>query len=91
MALLESRTDILIFDKILILRDTELFALVNETVLLNLFAGFRAAEPDPDTLTITSDSGFTLRVPSENLFEMMTGNPMMTERYLRLYVLNNHA
>ncbi len=89
--LLENRTDILLFDKILIIRDLELFALISETALLNLFTGIRPVGPDEETLTIRSDSGFDLRIPAISLYEMMTGDPVMTERYLRLYVLNNHA
>jgi hypothetical protein len=44
-----------------------------------------------DDMTITSETGYTLTIPGNKLFELLSGDPAMTERYLRLSFRNNHA
>ncbi len=87
----ESDKDMLMVEKVRLLKDCELFALANETVLLHLLEAARETGRNADDLVLQSDKGYKLRIPSEVLFEMMTGDPVMTERYIRLYVLNKNA
>ena len=72
----EKNKDLLIFEKIHLLKSMEIFAMENETLLLNLVSGVKDNE---------------FKIPNESLYEMMTGDPVMTDRYLRLYLLNKNA
>jgi hypothetical protein len=76
IALREKNQDLLIFERIQLLKNMEILALENETTLLNLASGMNNSE---------------FKIPNENLFELMTGDPVMTERYLRFYILNKNA
>ncbi len=72
----EKDKGLLIFEKIHQLKNMEILAMENETTLLNLASGVRNKE---------------FEIPNESLFELMTGDPVMSERYLRLYILNKNA
>ncbi len=97
---IESRmknANLLCFEKVLLLKNSEFFAPVTEQQLLNLIAGITGF-PEPSQVSeqqhagdmlITSGSGYTLHIPKENLFELMNGDPVMTERYLHLFYKNN--
>jgi hypothetical protein len=72
----EKNKDLLIFEKVQMLKNMEILAMENETTLLNLVSGVKNKE---------------FKIPNESLFELMTGDPVMTERYLRVYILNKNA
>jgi hypothetical protein len=99
----DKNTDLLIYEKILLIKNTEFFVPVHELDILNLVMGInetsdsqdmttqRVDEPLADAMVITSEKGYTIRIPTEKLFELMTGDPVMTERYLRLFLKNNNV
>jgi hypothetical protein len=96
----DKNTGLLIFEKIMLLKNIELFAPVHEMDILHLVAGIAEPEDIPVhprvesfdyPLEIQADNGYILHIPGEKILEMMTGDPVMTERYLRLYFNNNHA
>lgn len=99
----EKNRDRLIYEKILMLKNTDFFAPVNELHLLKLVVDTNepattveasshiAGEVKFDPMIITSDDGYTLRIPGERLFELMTDDPVMTARYLHLILNNNHV
>ena len=99
----EKNTDLLIFEKILLLKNTEFFAPVSEMQLLDLVLGINETangsqlkaetmnEPIPDAMVITSPSGNRVSIPGEKLYELMTGDPVMTERYLNLFIKTNNT
>jgi ATP:ADP antiporter, AAA family len=99
----EKNADLLIFEKVLILKNNEFFAPVDETQILDLIVGSheledtsdhdaqQANESLMDAMVITSEEGYSLHIPRERLYELMTGDPVMTERYLRLFFNNNNA
>ena len=92
----ETGSDLLIFEKMALLKNTEFFAPVNELNILNLIMSVQEPadtshaavqqvnKPQSDAIIITSAEGYTMRIPGEKLFELLTGDPVMTERYLRL-------
>ncbi|MCX6225506.1 MAG: hypothetical protein NTV01_12285 [Bacteroidia bacterium] len=99
----EENTDLLIFEKVKLLKNTEFFALVSDIQIINLVLSI--AEPAETTylsaeqinehqanvMMATSESGYTVIIPGEKLFEMMTGDPVLTERYIRLFIKNKNA
>ncbi len=99
----EKNADLLIYEKVCLLKSTEFFAPVHELQILNLVLdinehenkreanGLPLAEKHWDAMVITSDDGYTLSIPAEKLFELMTDDPIMTERYIRLTFNNNHV
>ena len=99
----EKNTDKLIYEKVCLLKSTEFFAPVHELQILNLVMdineyetrkevpGLPLAEKHWDAMTITSDDGYTMTIPTEKLFELMTDDPIMTERYIRLTFNNNQV
>jgi hypothetical protein len=99
----EKNMDRLIFEKIVLLKDTEFFAPVNEMHIIDMVMGInepkdisdlkakQVQEPQADAMIVTSKEGYAMRIPTEKLFEMMTGDPVMTERYFRLFFNNNNA
>ena len=48
-------------------------------------------EPIPDAMVITAPSGNMVSIPGEKLYELMTGDPVMTERYLNLFIKTNNT
>jgi hypothetical protein len=99
----EKNTDKLIYEKVCLLKSTEFFAPVHELQILNLVMdineyetkieapGLPLAEKHWDAMAITSDDGYTMTIPTEKLFELMTDDPIMTERYIRLTFNNNQV
>ena len=99
----DKNTDLLIYEKILLIKNTDFFIPVQELDILNLVMGIsetsdfqdmttqQVDEPLADAMVITSEKGYTIRIPTEKLFELMTGDPVMTERYLRLFLKNNNV
>ena len=96
--------DLLIFEKIALLKNTEFFSPVNEMQILYLLKGItdqvdqasdlnpnQVIEPLPDTMVINSATGYSIHIPKEKLFELMAGDPVMTERYLHIFLINNHV
>ncbi|MEI7500468.1 MAG: hypothetical protein WCK84_08445 [Bacteroidota bacterium] len=99
----EKNADLLIFEKIAKLKATEFFAPVNEIEILNLVISINESYDtsqsnlqhikgtDTDAMIVRSEEGYILRIPNENIYEMMTGDPVMTARYLKLFFNNNNA
>jgi hypothetical protein len=99
----ENNTGLLIFEKVKLLKNDELFALSSEIQLLNLILGIGEAtdsllseehqvvQPEADDLIVTSETGFTQIIPGDKLLELLSGDLAMTERYLRLFFRNNNA
>lgn len=99
----EKNTDLLLFEKVKLLKNNELFAFSNEMQILNLILGIGDAagsplsdehpvvQPQADDIIITSETGFTLTIPGNKLLELLSGDPAMTERYLRIFYRNNHS
>jgi len=99
----EKNADLLIYEKVGLLKTTEFFAPVHESQILNLVVSL--GEPDSSTssdikplrlanteaITVTSDGGHVFSIPYDKIFEMMTGNAVMTERFLHLIFNNNNA
>ena len=98
----DKHTDLLVFEKIVLLKETEFFAPVNEMHILNLVTGvdetagtshltLQQADESEDAMILPSENGYIMHIPRENLFEWMTGDPVLTERYLRLFLTGNNA
>lgn len=97
----EEKRVLLIFEKIVLLKNTEFFAPVDELQILPLIMDVEAPVntdnhhekvkdwQQDDIFQITSEEGPKIRIREEKLFEMMTGNPVMTERYIRVFLKNN--
>ena len=87
----------LLFHKALMLKNTELFSTIQDNDIANLLINLdgpaqpksaEAALPAKyrhDPITVTSDDGFTIKVPHERLFEIMTGDPALAGRYFRIF------
>ncbi len=96
---IENSSDLLIFEKVLMLKNVDFFTPVNEIRLINLITGLREpgdtsslpSRQTSDHLIISSEGGYTLYLPLEGIFELMAGDPVMTERYIHLYYKNNPA
>jgi len=99
----DQNTVLLIYEKIMFLKTTEFFAPVPEIKILNLIINLndptgsvqinskQSAGTDANTMVLKSEGGYILRIPNENIYEMMTGDPVMTERYLQLFLNSNNA
>ncbi|MCK9203702.1 MAG: hypothetical protein M0P58_04595, partial [Bacteroidales bacterium] len=99
----EKNADLLIFEKIKLLKSSEFFAPVHELQLLNLI--LNTCEPDIPShdalhpfhetgdrvMVIRSIEGYSIQIPNDKIYEMMSGDPVMTARYLNLFVNNNHV
>ncbi len=101
--LMEKKSDLLIYDKVVLLKTNGFFAPVHELQLLDLFMdigepgnslfGNRQALQDiqSGSMVIQAENGYTLQIPNDKIYEMMSGDPIMTERYLNLFFNNNNV
>ncbi len=99
----EKNADLLIYEKILLLKTTEFFAPVPEIKILNLIISLheptvtalsnskQSEGADANPMVVKSEGGYMLRIPNEKIYEMMTDDPVMTARYLQLFFNNNNA
>ena len=99
----ENNTDLLLFEKIQLLKSDDFFAPVNETDLMNLIlctgdqpvtlpgAMNGSDKPRPGEIVVTSPEGYTLKIAADCLFEIISGNPVLTERYLNFFLQTNNA
>ncbi|MFA6129177.1 MAG: HEAT repeat domain-containing protein [Bacteroidales bacterium] len=87
----EKNTGMLMFEKAAMMKNTELLAMVNEIHILDLVAGIDIGESRPDSLAIPTDTGHDVHIPTDRINELMTGDPEMTERYIRLFFNTNNA
>ena len=100
---MEKKSDLLIYDKVVLLKTNGFFAPVHELQLLDLFMdigepgnslfGNRQALQDiqSGSMVIQAENGYTLQIPNDKIYEMMSGDPIMTERYLNLFFNNNNV
>jgi len=99
----EKNADLLIYEKIMMLKTTEFFAPVPEIKILNLIIALndltgtqqnnekQSEETDDNLMVVKSEGGYFLCIPNEKIYEMMTGDPVMTARYLQLFFNNNNV
>ena len=99
----ENNTDRLLFEKIQLLKSDDFFAPVNETDLMNLILSTgdqpvtlprtmnSSDKPRPGDIVVSSPEGYTLKIPADSLFEIISGNPVLTERYLNFFLQTNNA
>jgi len=75
----------LIFEKVMIMKNSELFAPVTDMVLVNLARSIdESNSQNPEDLFIQSESQ-ELKIPFEKLIEVMAGDLVLTERFISIY------
>jgi len=98
----KNNTELLLFEKILVLKCTDLFAPIPEMEIANLVLNMydRAGNEVTgqgtkinkmeDVFVVKSGDSLEFCIPMENLFETMAGNRKLTERYI-LQIENHHV
>ncbi len=93
----ERKSDKLLFQKVVLLKNTELFSTLPENeithLLLNLEDAAKHSDQDDgsaidkpaDKFSVSFDDGFTITIPRERLYELMTGDFVFAERYFRIF------
>ena len=93
----ERNSDKLLFQKVMLLKNNELFSTLPENeithLLLNLEdaakyidqADGSAIDKPADKFSVSFDDGFTITIPRERLYELMTGDFVFAERYFRIF------
>jgi hypothetical protein len=96
MNALLNNSDMLIFEKVKLLKEHDLFSMVSEIQLVNLIldssdsfeplipSAPQGGKSKSNDLMIAGPSGNKLIIPAGKLYELMSGDPGITERYLRL-------
>lgn len=92
--------DLLTYEKVSILKNTEFFAPVDELQILKLIpddlnydaetgsVALNETQDQEDLVIHTRDNGSGISISKERLFGMLTGDPVLTERYIRLFIFN---
>jgi len=93
----EKETEGLVFEKVNTLKDSDLFNPVPEVEIVNFLMGSRPGNggdsetvlekpaPDETCLIIGPGDLMPVSIPLERLLEMLAGNTVLTDRYIRLY------
>lgn len=92
--------DLLTYEKVSVLKNNEFFAPVDELKILNLIpddlnydaetgsAALNSTKTQENLVIQTSENGSGIGISKERLYGMLTGDPVMTERYIRLFIFN---
>lgn len=94
---------LLLFEKIGLLKNMAFFAPIDEVHILKLIPDEYAADDteripkavdhieSEEHLIFTGDNGSSIKISKERLLAMLTGDPIMTERYIRSFIFNKNT